>query len=410
MSRDKLFEVLAAVFAAAGLGISYKLLQIHIGLTSGQTSMQSSCSIGGLGKGSSCEEVALSAYSQVGPIPLAALAMGFYAALFVLLLWKLVIEPNKKEISQIVFNLTSLGLIVAVVMAVISNVVLAKFCLWCAGLWGVNFALWIIGFKVAGHGFGALLSGNFVSFNAEAKEMNQSSMFTWMGVAAGAFALVTFLGAAVESNAVEKANRGGVDRAIRKFNAANVIFVAPEILADGPNVKGVSQDKAIISIVKFSDFQCPACQAAARAIKPFFLRHKDKIRFTYHNYPLDNACNEGGGNHHMACDAAYAAICAGKEGKFFDMHDMLFDADHRSLNKAYIKEAASVLGLDEAKFAACIESDETKARVKQQLAWGEAIQLRATPTFIVNGRKVEGGFTFMQWEALLKGLEKAKKK
>lgn len=406
MSRDKIYELIATVLGFIGLGVAWKLLEIHMNLASGQSSMQSNCLIGAA---SSCEEVALSSYSQIGPVPLAAVAMGFYAALLILLLWKLVIEPNKKELGQIVFNLSTLGLIVAIIMASISTFALSKFCAWCAMLWAVNILLWPLSFKIANYGFGALISGNLNSFAAEKNSMDQKSTYSWMGVAAGVFVLVTLLGTSIESNAIEKANRGGLDRAIRKYNGAQPIFVDPKVMADGPNVKGVSQDKAVLSIVKFSDFQCPACKMAAQAMKPFFLKNKDKVRFVYRNYPLDTKCNPGGGSHAMACDAAYAAVCAGKQDKFYEMHDMLFDGN-RELTNAYIKDAAKLIGLDEAKFDACIKDDATKKEVEQDVAWGESIQLRATPTFIVNGRKVEGGFTLMQWEALLQGVEKARAK
>ncbi len=107
----------------------------------------------------------------------------------------------------------------------------------------------------------------------------------------------------------------------------------------------------------------------------------------------------------MACDAAYASICAGKEKKFFEMHDLLFD-DYRELTATYLKDAAKMIGLDEAKFEACLKDPETKKQVEKEVAWGQSIELRATPTFIVNGRKIEGGFTPMQWEHLLRGFEK----
>lgn len=409
MPKKRTYELAFAILSALGAGISWKLLQIHTNLASGQSNLQGNCSIAGFGTGSSCEEVALSAYSQIGPVPLAALALGFYVALGVLLFWKLVVDPQKREVSQVLLNLATVGLVVTVIMASISSFALAKFCVWCAGLWAVNILIWPLALKLAETNAGSALKANLQTFSGGKAEMDKNSLYSWLSIAGGVVALVTLLGTTIESNAIEKANQGGIDRSIRKFNGAPQIFVDPAVYADGPSVKGTSLDKAVLSIVKFSDFQCPACKGAAQAFKPFFLKHKDKVRFVYRNYPLDGSCNPHvpNGGHTMACTAAKAAICAGVQGKFYDMHDALFDGQ-TDLSKAFVAEAAKKIGLKVPDFESCLEDNSTVETLKADMNWGESIHLDATPTFVVNGRKIPGGFTMLQWEALLAGVEKAR--
>lgn len=134
---------------------------------------------------------------------------------------------------------------------------------------------------------------------------------------------------------------------------------------------------APITIVEFSDFQCPACKAAhpilARAIREF----DGRVRMVFKNFPL--------AMHDHAVPAAKAGYAAGKQGKFWEMHDALFESQP-ALEATDIDRCATSIGLDLAKFHADMNSPEAEAYVQADRALGETLKLEGTPSIYINGR------------------------
>jgi protein-disulfide isomerase len=152
-----------------------------------------------------------------------------------------------------------------------------------------------------------------------------------------------------------------------------------EVAADGPS-RGPAA--APVTIIEFSDFQCPACIAAEPAVKQVLAGYGDKVRFVYRDFPLEF--------HPLAQKAAEASQCAQQQGKYWDMHDRLFATQGKGLEVPALKSAAKDLGLDTAKFDACLDKGETAATVQGHMKAGMAAGVKATPTFFINGRLYEG--------------------
>ena len=137
-----------------------------------------------------------------------------------------------------------------------------------------------------------------------------------------------------------------------------------------------------LSLVEYSDFQCPACGQAAPVVKQLVEDFGDQFSFEYRHYPLRSI-------HPNAQLGAQAAEAAGVQGKFWEMHDMLFDNQggwSQSINpkkifKGYVKE----LGLNVDRFEFDLESDEVKAKVNNDAKEASLLQLPGTPSFLVNG-------------------------
>ena len=165
-----------------------------------------------------------------------------------------------------------------------------------------------------------------------------------------------------------------------------------ETFALEPRIKG--NPEAEISLVKYSDFQCPACAQAYTALKQLEESFGEQFSFEYRHYPLRTI-------HPNAQLAAQAAEAAGVQGKFWEMHDMLFENQaewSRSINpKKQFKNYAEDLGLNEDRFEFDLESDEVKAKVNQDADQAALLQLPGTPSFLVNG---EVG-TIQEFTALL---------
>jgi protein-disulfide isomerase len=144
---------------------------------------------------------------------------------------------------------------------------------------------------------------------------------------------------------------------------------------------------APVTITMFSDFQCPFCSRATPIVDEVMKAYPDKVNFVMKQFPLRQI-------HPNADPAARAALAAGKQGKFWEMHDELY-VNSRTLTPETMKGLAEKLGLDVAKWEADMESDELKKQVDAELALGQSVNVRGTPTFFINGkiaqnRSVEG--------------------
>jgi protein-disulfide isomerase len=140
---------------------------------------------------------------------------------------------------------------------------------------------------------------------------------------------------------------------------------------------------APVTLVVFSDFQCPYCARAEPAVTEIEGAYPHDVRVVWKNFPLTSI-------HPYAMPAALAGEAAREQGKFWEMHDKLF-ASQASLPAAPYEGYARELGLDVAKFKAAMASDKTKARVEEDSALAQALGVNGTPTFVVNGESVVGG-------------------
>lgn len=406
--NEKLANALLMLLHLAGALVSLWLLRTHIGLVLGESDLTGNCSVLGLAAGGhGCEAVALSPFSNVWIFPLAGIALGYYLAQLVLLFWALMSPQTRYEPLYTSLNLTTLALLVTLCMAFLSFFVVKSFCIGCATLWGVNLLIWILTPYRLGIPFGKGITANFETLRPQAMQLDKARVRKAFIVAAVSVFVIAGGAAGVLASEKAKYSAGGMENAVMRFKNAPQMFLPAEAL-EGDRAKGAALADAKIIVVKFSDFQCPACKRAAQFFKPFFLRHKNEVRFVYRHYPLDGACNAySQGPHYMACATATASICAAKQGKFYEFHDAVFDGQE-NLTPAFIRETVEKLGLDLDKFKLCQESQETKDELQRDITWGESISIRSTPTFIVNGRKIEGGFTPEQWEEIFNLVKQGK--
>ena len=108
--------------------------------------------------------------------------------------------------------------------------------------------------------------------------------------------------------------------------------------------------------------------------------------------------------HHKHTARSRHSICAGKQGKFWAFHDLIYD-HQEELSTAMVSEMARKAGLDEAALALCLADSATETQLQKEIQWGELVGLNSTPTVVINGRKLEGAKTPADMEALLQSLE-----
>ncbi len=136
---------------------------------------------------------------------------------------------------------------------------------------------------------------------------------------------------------------------------------------------------AKVTIVAFSDFQCPYCSEAAKVTEGLREKYKDRVRFVFRQFPLPF--------HSNAMGAAQASVAAAEQGKFWPFHDLMF-ANQESLDRAGLLGLAKKAGLDEQAFAKALDAGTHKAVVEADMALALEAHVQGTPTFYLNGAPV----------------------
>jgi protein-disulfide isomerase len=157
---------------------------------------------------------------------------------------------------------------------------------------------------------------------------------------------------------------------------------------------------AAVTIIEFSDFQCPYCSRVEPTLKQLQDKYGDKIRIVFRDYPLPM--------HAQAPKAAEAGACADDQGKFWEMHDKMFSNQQR-LQVADLKTMAGEIGLDTKAFEACLDSGKKEADWRKDMADGNKNGVSSTPAFFINGRSVVGAAPLDQFTLIIdEELERAK--
>jgi protein-disulfide isomerase len=175
-------------------------------------------------------------------------------------------------------------------------------------------------------------------------------------------------------------------------------YAPPKVAVDatGP-AKG--PNGAPVTIVEFSDYECPYCVKAEPTVKEILDAYPGKIRLVYRDFPLPM--------HARAPKAAEAAHCAEDQGKYWEMHGKLF-ASAGKLEVADLKAHAREVGLDGAKFDKCLDSGEKAKVVEMHKKAGEDVGVTGTPAFFINGRQLSGAQPVEAFKAIIDQELKAK--
>ncbi len=169
-------------------------------------------------------------------------------------------------------------------------------------------------------------------------------------------------------------------KALRNEAKVVVYFSAPKVevaIGDAP-VKG--DPDAPVTIVEFSDYQCPYCKRSQATLKRIAEKYPGKIRMVFKDFPL--------AFHNRAMPAAQAARCAGEQEKFWEFHDKLFSSS--GLTDDDLKGYAEELSLDAAAFDTCFKSNKYASAVSADMSQGKSLGVTGTPAFFVNGRFLSG--------------------
>jgi protein-disulfide isomerase len=153
--------------------------------------------------------------------------------------------------------------------------------------------------------------------------------------------------------------------------------------AEGINNYWIGTSSPQITIVEFADFNCPACKNSYQNLREISVENKDIVKIIFRDYPVIAE---------TSMDLAMAARCAGEQGKFWEIHDRLYQNQGKfnPSSKEAISSLAMQTGVDLAKFLSCMDSKKYQADIAKDLSDGENLEISGTPTWFINGHKITG--------------------
>jgi predicted DsbA family dithiol-disulfide isomerase len=196
----------------------------------------------------------------------------------------------------------------------------------------------------------------------------------------------------LENQARMKHYRTGLE-ALRKKWVVKLSFPPPQFvteLDDGISpVKGAA--KPLVTIVEFSDFECPYCSEVQTTLKQLMEHYGKDVRLVFKHLPLEG--------HRNSLPAARAAYCAAEQDRFWQFHDALFAS--RNLSAAVLEQIATDLGLGMEKFRACLNSEHSRNAVVKDIETARLFRIESTPSFIVNGKLIKGAVSFAEFQKII---------
>jgi protein-disulfide isomerase len=196
----------------------------------------------------------------------------------------------------------------------------------------------------------------------------------------------------IKPQLMEMMNRQALLERLRKTAPVKIMLEPKRVAVDSSGHPSVGSKDAPITIVEFTDFQCPFCRSSENTVKQIRTKYGDKVRLVHMDFPLSF--------HSHALDAAKAARCANDQNKFWQFHDSLF-ANQGKLSPADLKQTAKTLGLNSTEFDACFDKAKHEDEIKKDLAAGEKLGVDGTPAFFIDGRPIVGAQPLPQFEQII---------
>jgi protein-disulfide isomerase/uncharacterized membrane protein len=384
-----------------GLGFAVYLTNHYYELHSGFSSLTQNavCEISAT---MSCNQVAMSSYSSLFGYPISLLASGGLFATALLILW----GTLRKRPAYLGFALLGSGFMTVsgLVYFGIMVGIIKTLCLFCLLLDACNIALtlglWIYLAKTT-------------ELRPFFKSLLQVPTFikaTLLGLGgfASCFYLLLY---GLEPNFFPK-EQTATQKIVDEILAQPLIEVPirPEHPQFGPT-------SAPITIVEFSDFQCPFCRVTAGQLANIKKKYQDQIRLVFKYFPLNEACNSliKGAAHYAACEAARLAICMNQQGLFEPTYNALFENQETFPQTNFVAEFMPTLQkniptpVDLVLTKTCASSPETNRILLSDVQDGIDLKINGLPTALVNGYKTVGILRFEVWDLLIETLLKRSK-
>ncbi len=382
-------RTLLLLFAALGLGASSASTYVHHRLLT-DPAYSSVCDISAT---VSCTEAYLSRYGTLWGVPVAVAGVFFFAVVLVLVgVAGRATSPARENVPAYVFALSTVGLAVVLYLAWASFFQLGAVCLLCVTTYAAVVALFIVSGGATKVSM-TTLPGRAMRDAGGLAKSPAALLLTALLVGGAAVLASTFPGETASS--VEAAPAAPQYPPLTDTQRAEFERwwdVQPKV--DVP----VDREGAKVLILKFNDFQCPPCRLTYNEYLGVLAKYTGNgdVKFVLKHFPLDPECNPSGGQHFAACEAAATYALAKQKGSAGKMEAWLF-ANQATLDPAVVKRGA-------AEIAGITNFDAEYARIlpeiRADIDLATRLEVRSTPTFFINGRKL-GGVAAQAFEAAI---------
>jgi protein-disulfide isomerase/uncharacterized membrane protein len=334
-----------------------------------------------------CDIASASSYATLWGIPTAWLGLVSYLLIGGMALFGAVSKKERRATVTIAWFMSIFAVLYSIRMAYILVSVLGVVCLECVGMYLINIlvliGLWAA-LKVRIKDLGRFFANYIKAVFGKSSELG----FKPNVMSHGILILAVFAVGWLVVNDITGKSR---DMSISTKEMVGAHYEQSLYAIEPASTWPVwGNPNGRVSIIEFSDFECPFCRLAAFNIRPYIHEFKKDVRVYFVNYPLDQSCNPymQGPMHQKACMAAFAVECANERGDFWGFHDDVFRLK-RNLSRDAITGLAVKRGWNADDFAACMDSEMTKARVLEDIEIARKMHISGTPTIIINGRKLK---------------------
>lgn len=400
------------LLAVAAVVVSCVLLYEYVRLAAG-LSGKSFCNIS---QTINCDAVSQSKWARILGFPLAGYGLGFYLAVFFLALLSASGRfLERRSAGNVLLLLSIFSVVFSLYLFFISAFAVQSFCILCACLYVINILFFLCALGLEGDGglfvrmaqgrralwrFAALCSGS--AGEGGDRLLARAGLAALLILSCLVFSLPDMILVKLVLPALHSEQNHRMSGVVlESWNASpkvEVSFQAGGLERDyarGP-------ESAPITVVEFSDFECPACRAFYEQLEELLQKYEGKVRLIFRNFPLDDDCNPliDRKFHLSACYAALFARCAGEQGRFWEALDFLFrlpeleDGSPAEARRA-IDAGARVLALDGTALDECMKSRRHAGKLEKDAREAEKLGLEGTPSVWVNGKKVEAANTLV---------------
>ena len=379
-----------------GIGVCGYLVFLHLGLLRGELLGGAVCSGSGV---LNCHAVTAGSWGSVLGMPLAFWGLLGYLAVIALSLLAWQSPEWAARALTLIFCLALLFVAVDVVLLGLMVFVIQFYCLFCLLTYVVNLSLLVVSARSLAFPWPQALRhvGTSLAALMPSRQRPVTGLFLGLMIV-GAIGTV---GAHTATLFVSQGAFGALRKQLREF-----ISKQPRVNLSTEGDPTIGPSNAPIQVVEFSDLLCPACQRASKLSRIIVANHRRDAQFIFKHFPLDTSCNDKVNRivHPGACRVAAASECAHLQGKFWAFHDFVFEGSH-AYNPTNLDADITRLGLDLPRFHACMDSGQGMEAVKRDIVEAGKIGVQSTPTYVVNGLPVAGGFSpsmFDEFAAVLK--------
>ncbi|MDX9720296.1 MAG: vitamin K epoxide reductase family protein [Myxococcota bacterium] len=368
--RDRILFYAMIVLVLLGLGFAAELTLIHY-KTHTDASYQAVCAVS---EELNCETVAASPYSVFLGVPVSVWGLFGYSFCLALLLSGLrQRRPHGHWPLGLLSAFSAASVVVSVGLATIAITQIKSICLFCNGLYLVNFGL----FALVG----------VVSYRS--RLLPWKALMKDLGVASARLEIALLLLVPTTIGAVLL-----IDQYPRYWIQAELSSLESKhsgVGEEGDHWTGAPQP--LLTIIEYTDYECPFCRKAHRAMREFLMKHPDEARLVHRHFPLDQACNPSLKRpfHGRACEFSLFAACAGEQAAFWPANDALFtQLEHTRGHELSLDAISAQLELDPQALAQCMSHGYQRQDLQNDISAGMELEINGTPTYVIEWRQENG--------------------